>query len=874
MRRHEIKSGKRTVHRLFLFNYKTAWIFMSVFLCIARAELTWNAVNNIENMNIDNPKLGKLVINPYSSIGPTKQHLQDLLEYMFRLRMLSMRVKTKFSVSAKQVDKTAIFEYKDRKYDEDIANQNVRECSDYTQKEENLWDKAYLLKFYKVLLKMFHSMDGVLSIKTEKSDSFYNFITKKLSKEDAHTLLASLLLLSEGVNTLESIEKFKKILEKPSKGPIASGPKNSTQDTTTGTSKQNYEGENMPRGASTAINAEEDESNNITAIDEDFGKKEPLIVLDFFIYAQDLSHFALVDIKKMTIGEKYNTGMFLETPSFLIQSYIYKYICKVEDMEYFIQILHDLLWERSSHKKDTTPTKDQVDALSIFNSYFVSLESPEYSEIAKVKEAFTSIQNNLDLEKEKKETVKQNDTSSKSIDTNDEANNQNKEAEKQNGEPKEPSAETLRNLIKFKNINQSIECLDKNSYLFHMFKGYEKFLLFSFSDIEMEMELYKKKTSIDNPENSIELTRIILDPRLKSYRYLMNVFVFLLVHSLELNLRKESGVVWMMKNILGSMHLHPEKLNIDFFCILVIIEKKLEYFKGIIEFENNMCIEYYIKPSVIHWLILYFIQRNATCPLTSILSTILTIKKDKSAVYTLDDILTTDSWNLNYAILDQLTKSDDKFEYIDRIIRYMRLTNTFAYRGHATFSDINNMNLVIIMLACNHDEKKFGSIIKKCYKEIFVQKGIKFNLVKWNKHGYSCKPAIDYLKRNEKDIFNQKEDPKDCNKHECILVIYGESPKNDEDRIKWNEQCEDSENSENSKDSENSENSEQSENSENSEQSEDSKNSENSKDSENSENSKNSEQSENSEENKEIKEIRSNPELLKKVVFNHFHDIE
>ncbi|OAG32808.1 hypothetical protein NEIG_02125 [Nematocida sp. ERTm5] len=842
MRRHGIKSGKRTVHRLFLFNYKIAWIFMCVFLCAVQAELTWNAVNNIENMKIDNPELGKLEINPYSSIGPTKQHLQDLLEYMLRLRMLSMRVKTKFRVLAKQSDKAATFEYKERKYDKDIVNQNVWECSNYTQEEENLWDKAYLLKFYKVLLKIFPSMNGVLSITTEKkSDSFYNFIDDKLSKKDAHTLLASLLLLSEGVNTLESIEKFKKILEKPCEGPISSRSKNNTQGATTNTSKQNSKDENMLRGASTAINAKENESNSITAINEDFGEKEPLTVLNFFIYARDLSRFALVDIENMSIGEKYNTGVFLETPSFLIQSYIYKYINTVEDMKCFIQILHDLLWERISHKEGTTPTKDQAAALSIFNSYFVNMKSPEYNEIAKAKEAFISIQNNLDLEKEKKEAVKENNTSSESINTNDESNNQNKDTKKPNEEAKEPSEETQRNLIKFNNIKQSIECLDKNSFLFHMFKGYEKFLLFSFSDIEIDMESYKKQTPIDNPKNSIELTRLILDPYLKSYRYLMNVFVFLLVHSLELNLREESGVVCMIKNILGSMYLHPEKLNIDFFSILVIIEKKLEYFKGIIEFENDMCKEYYIKPSIIHWLILYFIQRNAACPLTSILSTILTIKKAEKAVYTLDDVLMENSWSLNYAILDQLTKGKDEPEYIDRIIKYMMLKNSFGYKGHATFSDINNMNLVIIMLACNYDEKRFDGIIKKCYHEIFACRGIKFNLIEWNKHGYSCTPAIDYLKRNEKDIFKKEEDSKDPNKHEYILVIYGEPPKNNEDSSQSDEQNETSEKSNNS---------------------------------DNSMNSSGPETSEKSEENQEIKEIRSNSELLKKVVFDHFRDIE
>ncbi|KAI5163691.1 hypothetical protein NEAUS03_2369, partial [Nematocida ausubeli] len=226
----------------------------------------------------------------------------------------------------------------------------------------------YLSAYYTQLIKMFPSADGNLSIEGGRPNMITNFLRADRVKEDAKYILAALLLISEGVDikiAVDHTEKKKKLVIK---------------------SKTCKEKE--------FVNVE----MHMAGIDpftkeykEDIYQSEVTEIVNFFLRCRDNSllkrggEFAMPTTK-----EEFESGKFLNNPSFLIQTYIYEFIDTVKSYIDFVNAVHELLVDQITEKSNPdNNTKKKGKKGRIFNEFFLPKDA--HGESIKYIESFCDL---------------------------------------------------------------------------------------------------------------------------------------------------------------------------------------------------------------------------------------------------------------------------------------------------------------------------------------------------------------------------------------------------------------------------------------------------------------------------------------------------
>ncbi|KAH9387272.1 uncharacterized protein NEMAJ01_2168, partial [Nematocida major] len=201
---------------------------------------------------------------------------------------------------------------------------------------------------HNTLIRMFLSVDGRnLSIHVAKKDSFISTLQRICTKEQANYVLASLLLLSEGVavpinatqtkvtlwKTINAESQYKKAVRKDKK-----------------TSISEY------------MFFEADAKLHMSVPQKDFAK-----VVDFFKKYNKPKELP-------DTSEDFITGKFLNTPQFLIQAYVFEYIESQEDAVQFLECVHTLLESLGCVKELSAGKKD------VYNQCFCATEEKEKAE--------------------------------------------------------------------------------------------------------------------------------------------------------------------------------------------------------------------------------------------------------------------------------------------------------------------------------------------------------------------------------------------------------------------------------------------------------------------------------------------------------------
>ncbi|KAH9387427.1 uncharacterized protein NEMAJ01_2323, partial [Nematocida major] len=287
----------------------------------------------------------KVIINPRGPLNMIRGYVYSEMGYMHCKRFLSPEIETDYTL--KWVD--------DDKDPEGGAYQHTREAKN---------DKAYgpsknaavgspehseySENYHNTLIRMFPSVDGRnLSIHVAKEDSFISTLQRICTKEQANYVLASLLLLSEGVivpinatqtkvtlwKTINAESEYKKAVRKDKK-----------------TSNSEY------------MFFEADAKLHMSVPQKDFAK-----VVDFFKKYNKPEE--LPDTYGMFIR-----GKFLNTPQFLIQAYVFEYIESQEDAVQFLECVHTLLESLGCVKELAAGKKD------IYNQCFCATEEKEKAE--------------------------------------------------------------------------------------------------------------------------------------------------------------------------------------------------------------------------------------------------------------------------------------------------------------------------------------------------------------------------------------------------------------------------------------------------------------------------------------------------------------
>ncbi|KAI5138928.1 hypothetical protein NEAUS06_2567, partial [Nematocida ausubeli] len=182
----------------------------------------------------------------------------------------------------------------------------------------------YKRAYFTTLLELFPSMHGYVSIWSDREDSFFSFINRVDVKEYKYKILASLFLLAEGVDVPLEINK--------------------SENGTVLVLKKADEGEhfrlNMNIVVKTGKNAE-----SLDVFKRVF-QKRAVSVVSFFIQNRENRVFTEEkDCSSFFYCKEHRQVDFVNSPAFLIQTYIRHCLESTEEVVLFRKIVHDLLNE-------------------------------------------------------------------------------------------------------------------------------------------------------------------------------------------------------------------------------------------------------------------------------------------------------------------------------------------------------------------------------------------------------------------------------------------------------------------------------------------------------------------------------------------------
>ncbi|KAH9386824.1 uncharacterized protein NEMAJ01_1720 [Nematocida major] len=135
---------------------------------------------------------GKVCINPAGPLNLLHGYLYAINGFMQNKRLFSPWVDINYSLTTEVHPSIARYNH--------VYERNERKDRAYQPLDQKSQAEKYLSEYHKRLIIMFPSCDGVLSIESGCKDSFSGFLRKDATGKQASYILASLLLLSEGVS--------------------------------------------------------------------------------------------------------------------------------------------------------------------------------------------------------------------------------------------------------------------------------------------------------------------------------------------------------------------------------------------------------------------------------------------------------------------------------------------------------------------------------------------------------------------------------------------------------------------------------------------------------------------------------------------------
>ncbi|OAG30905.1 hypothetical protein NEIG_00389 [Nematocida sp. ERTm5] len=258
--------------------------------------------------------LGNLLINPDGPLNPLRGYIFNKNGLLYNKRFFSPGVRIDYSLKKYNNLAERVGGYKfvfrrnpesDRLY---INNNTIGGVNTGLE---------YLSEFHQKMIYMFPCVNGIISIEPHKNNSFTQFLRKHSSRPDSIYLLAALLVLSEGVDVPIEIDKSiggsERIFLK----------------------NENFVFINLPLW--------------LESIEADASKKKIYqketegIVLFFKKLCREPFLSEVKRREEPDSQEEFYNGEFLDSPKFLIQSYIFEYIDSIEQYRKFISAVRVFL---------------------------------------------------------------------------------------------------------------------------------------------------------------------------------------------------------------------------------------------------------------------------------------------------------------------------------------------------------------------------------------------------------------------------------------------------------------------------------------------------------------------------------------------------
>ncbi|KAI5182681.1 hypothetical protein NEIRO03_0332 [Nematocida sp. AWRm78] len=312
---------------------KKSMIILKLLLLMMRAVHARLELCDIKTIEESSFVVGRvnLLINPDGPLNPLRGYLFHKGGIVYNKRFFSSAIDTDYSMKKSDIstESTHIYTYtrnpeNDKTYRE---NNTIRRLE---------YGSTYLSMLYKQMIYMFPCANNTISIEPCRNDSFTRFLRVNNNGLESMYLLAALLLLSEGIyipiEIENSIEGNERILLKDWTNTIVFF--------------------DLPLRL---------ESIMIDKTKKMVYQKETEEILRYFqnLFIEPF----LSEVKKCeepnTLGE-FNKGYFLDSPKFLIQSYIFEYIDTIEQYRLFIAAVQILLTDSGLYPEKTEEQKELI----------------------------------------------------------------------------------------------------------------------------------------------------------------------------------------------------------------------------------------------------------------------------------------------------------------------------------------------------------------------------------------------------------------------------------------------------------------------------------------------------------------------------------
>ncbi|KAI5167060.1 hypothetical protein NEIRO03_1781 [Nematocida sp. AWRm78] len=312
------------------------------------ARLGWSSIESIGMSSL--VKDSGLVINPDGPLHPLRGYILHKSGHMYNKRLYAPEINTEYGL--KKLNKKAVNSAYSYKYTRTPVNDKA-----YTDICGNRAKNKYLIRLHTQIIRMFPSADGALSIVAGRPDALTSFLIKDEVRPESMYILAAIFLLSEQVNVpiiVDLEEKGNERLVLKSKDGKTTYVDQSLVLNTKNTRKIEKGWNNWHTETVGLINFLKDHMQGKLA---QMQKKEGYI--------------------EPTTYEQFMTGNFLNTPQFLVQSYIYEFIDTKDKYIEFVEAVYTLLADQIMNK--STPKKKRNFYGKVLNICFIQKGAPSDS---------------------------------------------------------------------------------------------------------------------------------------------------------------------------------------------------------------------------------------------------------------------------------------------------------------------------------------------------------------------------------------------------------------------------------------------------------------------------------------------------------------
>ncbi|KAI5164596.1 hypothetical protein NEAUS04_2325 [Nematocida ausubeli] len=293
-----------------------AWLLIHLAgLCQVWGRMTPDELKTIQTTEVAVGFNRRVVVNPDSVLNPLHGRVINNIRLMHNKRFIAPEIKIKYAITAKKANAL----YPIYMYARDSRLDRVRDDSDLAYKGRLL---KYKKEYFNTLLELFPSIYGYVSIWSDREDSFFSFINRADVKEYKYKILASLLLLTEGVDVPLTANRTELVLKKVGCSKVHFRLRTQTVES------DNPKDRHPPRRKL------ELENSAVVGVVNFFIKNRKNEILKAEGYTVEPANY-----------EEFKKGEFMNSPGFLIQTYIYHCVESTEKMILFIQTVYDLLSE-------------------------------------------------------------------------------------------------------------------------------------------------------------------------------------------------------------------------------------------------------------------------------------------------------------------------------------------------------------------------------------------------------------------------------------------------------------------------------------------------------------------------------------------------